>query len=170
MRATLADLSAEEVRVFREQAKKGYAGYCVFCSRERDKLKDHVWRKHQQEMQQLYRRINEHELANAHVEDRPYDKASELLSKRKACQKESMELLLLQPKDLYKLDKASPSNLRSLTDFSWHTNDYYDWKGLRHGTSLQGTISTLAEPSYNVNSYPLETSDDRRRVLDAIIM
>ena len=81
-----------------------------------------------------------------------------------------MELLLLQPKDLYKLDKASPSNLRSLTDFSWHTNDYYDWKGLRHGISLQGTISTLAEPSYNVNSYPLETSDDRRRVLDAIIM
>ena len=51
MRASLADLKPEEVRVFREQAKKGYAGRCVFCGQDRDKLKDHVWRKHPQEMQ-----------------------------------------------------------------------------------------------------------------------
>ena len=51
MRASLADLKPEEVRVFREQAKKGYAGHCVFCRKDFDKLKDHVWRKHAQEMQ-----------------------------------------------------------------------------------------------------------------------
>ena len=51
MRASLADLKPEEVRVLREQAKKGYTGRCVFCGQDRDKLKDHVWRKHAQEMQ-----------------------------------------------------------------------------------------------------------------------
>ena len=83
MRANLADLSAEEVRVFREQAKKGYAGHCVFCGQDRDKLKDHVWRKHQQEMRHLYHRINEHERLEALLDGHPYDEGQQLPSKRK---------------------------------------------------------------------------------------
>ena len=166
MRANLADLKPEEVRVFREQARKGYAGHCVFCGQDRGKLKDHVWRKHQPEMQELYRRINENEQLKAHTDGRPHDKASELLRKRKAQQEEPVRQQSVHP-DPYTPDGAVDAEQPWRQAFSQGVE--YNWRALL-SPSLQGTIGTVPEPSYNINSWPLETDADKREVLGASML
>ena len=49
-----------------------------------------------------------------------------------------------------------------------HITDY-DWKG-NLPPSLQGTLSSVAEPSYNINSWPLDSSTDNRKVFAAAVL
>jgi hypothetical protein len=160
MRAKLANLRPEEVKMFRELVKKGYAGTCIFCQENREKLQDHVWRKHQPEMRQLYSRINENERLKARDEGRPYDKGQQLLSKRKCEQEELIQPQSVRPEpNLHELDFSSQRYVPSqLSDYDWMGN-------LR--SSLKGTLSTVQEPSYHVNSRPLELSAEAREVVGA---
>ena len=45
----------------------------------------------------------------------------------------------------------------------------FNWRALL-SPSLQGTIGTVPEPSYNINSWPLETDADKREVLGASML
>ena len=71
--------------------------------------------------------------------------------------------------DPHNPDKAVNAEQPSLSAFSWHTGDKFNFRALL-SPSLQGTIGTVPEPSYHVNSWPLESDSDKREVLGASML
>ena len=70
--------------------------------------------------------------------------------------------------DPHNPDKAVNAEQPSLSAFSWHTGDKFNFRALL-SPSLQGTIGTVEEPYYNYISPALERAD-AEKCLDATLM